>query len=743
MYRDDRVATVEMDYQANDLVGQFWTMSGSPDDDAGFLVVWWPQTASATSAKAQILSDVDSEGLCLSPDSPLARALNEKKRAASASASATSRLSSLASTAWATVTGSPSAAAAPVSKLELPAGAKWLVTANRRVQIQPLDNDRAYQVRVQRLSARGKITSNATEIAFNGGDATRVNALRASLTHFDDFNLPLGAADEKNWNNAQMVSTDPRFNLFFVNDQFHAHTVQGTLPDWVSAGDRSQTAQKFRKKIRIEQGAHRRIVFDMDSPLSNRSVWYLDLNPVPTELTGHASFFDQEGDLGLPAGILRLRAAGEEFSVSMMDMQGVLHNIAKVAMDQVGRQAFTNVRRSFDVRVGTGDIQVYIDGLSVINASYAPYSLPPADYELLWVDFGYNTPKDNVYYYLHHWDNFGFDGPVVDSREVHNYVTRIQGTDYQKATRESPRTFTVKIPDDLRPAAAGTAEAWLVYTQQSGDYSPVTVAAGDFVKVNGGANFPMPPKPNNSRNPALSDDFHQPFTQRIKLGDLVRGGASPLMVGDNTFQFNVQISGLLNVHVEVLYPPGTAPAYTPPSAIHRFPLHSELPRMGPPVRFQSIAGTEVGPGQALGATDVTRIAVNGVTPLNIEVGNASWAGWAPQWMKVPVISDELFTTGGVAGIAKLEVFLRKVGTGTGPGELVLSLDTAVDAPAPQGRYLLNLDSRKFANGDYELFVQATTPSGLKSHPNYGDETHHFDLSVLSGAYYPMPIRIQN
>jgi hypothetical protein len=151
----------------------------------------------------------------------------------------------------------------------------------------------------------------------------------------------------------------------------------------------------------------------------------------------------------------------------------------------------------------------------------------------------------------------------------------------------------------------------------------------------------------------------------------------------------------------------------------------------------------VGFDQTKSATTVARIPVSGQAPLNIEVGNASWAGWAPQWMKVPVISDELFTTGGVAGIAKLEVFLRRVGTGTGPGELVLSLDTAVDAPAPQGRYLLNFDSRRFANGDYELFVQATTPSGLKSHPSYGDETHHFDLSVLSGAYYPMPIRIQN
>jgi hypothetical protein len=740
VFRDDRVATLEMDYNTTNQANQFWTMSGSPDDDAGFLVTWWPTTASAAAAKAQALSNIDSDGLCLSPDSPRARALEDQRRTASSA----SKLSSLASTAWTAVTSSATVIATratPVTKLALPAGAKWLVTANRRVQIQPLDNDRSYQVRVQRLSARGKITSEATEISFNGGDGTRVNALRSSLTYFDDFNIPMGAANEKNWNNAQMVSTDPRFNLFFINDQFHAHTAQGTLLD--NANDRSQTAQRFRKKIRIEQNARRRIVFDMDSPLSGRSVWYLDLNPVPTELTGHASFFDQEGDMGLPAGILRLRAAGSDLSVSMMDMQGVLHNIAKVNLEDVGRQAVTNVRRSFDVRVGTGDIQIYVDGQSVINATFAPYTLPAADYELLWVDFGYNTTKDNIYYYLHHWDNFGFDGPVVDARDVHNYVTRIQGTDYQKATRESPATFTVRVPDDLRPVGTGTAEAWLVYTQQSGDYSAVTVAAGDFVRVNGNARVTMPAKPNNSRNPALSDDFHQPFTQRVKLGDIVRGGASPLVVGDNTFQFNVQNSGLLNVHVEVFYPPGNAPAYTPPAAIHRFPLHSELPRMGPPVRFQNIAGTDVGIDQWLSTSPARRIPVSGQAPLNIEVGNASWAGWAPQWMRVPVASDELFTTGGTTGIAKLEVFIRRVGTGTGPGELLLSLDTAVDAPAPQGRYLLSFDSRRFANGDYELFVQATTPSGAKSHPSYGDETHHFDLGVLSGAYYPMPIRIQN
>ncbi len=707
-----------MDYNAESPFGQFWNMTGSLNDDAGFLVVWWPQTPTAANKAAQILSNMDSDGLCLSPGSPLARTIEQRK--------ATS-----------------AAAAVVTNKLALPNGAKWLVTANRRVQLQPLDNGVPYQVRVQRLSARGKITSKATQIVFNGGDPTRVNALRASMTYFDDFNLPMGAVDERIWNNAQSVATDPRFNLFFVNDQYHAHSLQGTANP-AEAGDKSQTAQRFRKKIRIEPNTRRRIVFDMDVSLASRTVWYLDLNPVPTDVTGHASFFDMDGDTGLPAGVFRLRADGDELSVSMIDARGASHRVSRVSMSEVGRQVISNVRRSFDVRVGTTDVQVFIDGRSVINTSLAPYSLPATDYELLWVNVGYNTSKDNHYYAFQHWDNFGFDGPVVDNRAVHNYVTRIQGTDYKKVSQGSPGTFTVRIPDDLRPTVNGaTAEAWLVFTQQMGDYSFISIGANDFVRVNGNARFPMPALPNNSLTPALSAEWGLPFTQRIKLGDLVMGGTSPLVVGDNSFQLNIQNSGVLNVHVEVMYPPGSAPAYTPPSAIHAFPMHADIPRLGPPMRLQRIGGTDVGPDQTKSATNLIRIPVSGLVPINIEVGNSSWAGWAPELMRVPVNSAEVFTSGGTAGIAKIEVFLRRVGTGTGPGNLILSLDTAIDAPAPQGRYLLNFDSRGFVNGDYELFVQATTPSGLKSHPSYGDETHHFEISVVSGAYYPMPIRIQN
>lgn len=709
--RDDRVATVEMDYNAASPWGQFWTMSGSPDDDAGFLVTWWPQTTTAAERADAALRAT--AALCLSP-------------------ATNSRVSALA----AGNTAAPQA-------LDLPAGARWLVTANRRVQLQPLDNGRAYTVRVQRLSARGRITSPATEFSFNGGDATRVNALRTSLTHFDDFNLPLGPADETLWNNASMVSTDPRFNLFFVNDQFHAHTLHGTLVD--NTGDKSQTSQRFRKKIRIENGVRRRIVFDMDSPLSPRSVWYLDLNPIPADLTGHASFFDEEGAVGLPAGVLRLRAQGQTLSASIVDLRGASHQVASVNMEELGRQAVPNVRRAFDVRVGTTGLQVFIDGQSVINANYGAYTLPAADYELLWVAFGYNTAKDGVPYFLQHWDNFGFDGPVVDGRTVHNYVTRIAGTDYQKAQGGAPATFTVNIPDDLRPTVAGaTAEAWLVYTYQMGDYSYLDIGTGDTVRVNGGTRYTLPQPANNSA-PLNSEasGWGTPHTARIKLGDIVRGGASPLVVGNNTFQFNAQNAGLLNVHVEVLYPPGSAPAYTPPSALHRFPLHSELPRLGPPARLQRIGTTDVGGDQHITNPSRTPIAVRGLVPLNIEAGNASWAGWAPQLMHVPVVSTEVWSSGGTAGLQQIEVFIRRVGTGSGPGERVLQLDTALDAPAPQGRYLLEFDSRRFANGDYELFVQATTPSGLKSHPSYGDETYRFDAALLSGAYYPIPIRIQN
>ena len=114
--------------------------------------------------------------------------------------------------------------------------------------------------------------------------------------------------------------------------------------------------------------------------------------------------------------MLRLRSQFQTFSVNLVGMDGASHQIASVDMEAAGRQAVSNVRRHFEVQVGTDGIEVLIDGRSVIDASFAPATFAAGDYEPLWIAFGYNTPKDAVPYYLVHWDNFGFDGP--DSRHT-------------------------------------------------------------------------------------------------------------------------------------------------------------------------------------------------------------------------------------------------------------------------------------------------------------------------------------
>lgn len=698
--RDDRVATLEMDYDAENAWGQWWTMTGRGEDDAGFLVTWWPLGAGAAAVDGVSLHAGAGCNGCLD---------------------------------------------ACGGAMKSGSDARWLVTGNRRVQLQPLLNGAPYYVRIERIDGFGRISSRARVLTFDGGDAARVAALRTQMTHFDDFNLAAGAADETRWNNATAVATDPRFNLFFINDQYHAHTLHGTNRE--HTGDKSQTSQRFRKPVRIEHGARRRIVFDMDTPLSPRSVWYLDLNPVATDLTGHADFFDQEGATGLPAGMLRLRAAGQHFSVNLIDLHGASHPIASVDMEAHGRQAVSNVRRAFEARVGTDGIQVLVDGRMLIDTAFAPHSFRAGDYELLWIGFGYNTNKDANPYYLLHWDNFGFDGPDVEPRTVHNYVTRIAGGDYRKANRSSGLfpTFTVQIPDDLRPAIDGaTAQAWLVLTYQMNDYSPLQLVAGDHVRLNGTASFTLPAPLNNSEpQDAQLSAWGMPHTVRVKLADLVRGGSSPLSIGDNALQFFVENSGILNVHIEVLYPPGSAPAYTPPAAIHSFPLHAQLPRLGPPARFERIGNTPVGAQHLIGANPGARIGISGEVVLSMTVGNRSYADWAPQLMVFPVQSIEVWSTGGTQGIAQVEVFLRRAGSGAVPGERVILLDTARHAPTPQGRYTVSFDTRGFANGDYELFVQATTPTGVKSHPSYGDEAERWDAAELSGKYYPIPVTLQN
>lgn len=692
--RDDHVATVEMDFdESAGWGGQLWNVGTDGRDGCGYRVQWWADGAAISAILA-------TDG-CTSE--------NATGVGASASLTAT----------------------------------RQLVTPNRVVQIQPIANNALYHLRVERLNSLGQVCSKATEMTFNGGDGTRVAALRSSLTFFDDFNLPMGAPDERKWNNAMAPQSDPRYNLFFVNDQCHVHTLNGTLNG--AAGDRAQVAQRARKPIAIENSVRRRIVFDMDALFGPRSVWYLDLNPVATDLTGHMSFFDEDGDKALPAHVIRFKASGDFFSVHLIDGNGAAYKVAEANLSQFGRRMCTNVRRAFDVRLGTDGCQVFVDGTSVINTTFAAGSVIPGTYELLWSTIGYNSSKDNNPYFLSHWDNFGFDGPDLEPRAVHNYVTRIAGSDYQHASawNNARPTFTVNVPDDIRPTAPGVvSEAWLVFNYMVDNYSTTTIKPGDRVLVNGTTNFALPAQQNNTSplNPSAVG-WNSPSTLRIKLGEVAQGGVSPLKIGNNTFQFFVENTGLINVHVEVFTPKSGEPAYTPPSSLHPVPMHADVPKAGPPAKFIFIDGKEWSHTEA----GIQGPTVAGAINAEVLVGNSNWANWAPQWLNFPATSAEFWGQGGTTGIKTVELFLRRRGTGTGPGDRIAVLTTNRDAPAPQVRFVFPIDTRLFANGEYELFVEATTHAGLKSHPEYPDGAFKWTsgTGAWSGAYEPVLITIAN
>lgn len=691
--RDDHVATLKIDFdEFAGHGGQLWTIGTDGTDPCGYRIQWWPDPAE--------IDNIDFSAGCQNQNS------------------------------------------AGTTVIATPQNPYQMVTPNPVVQIQPIANNINYHVKVEKLNGLGQICSPPTELSFPGGDGNRVAALRSSMTFFDDFNLPVGPADELKWNHATGPQTDPRFNLFFINNQCHVHTLNGTRND--GAGDRSQVAQRARNPILIEEGVQRRIVFDMDGLFSGRSVWYLDLNPVETDLMGHLSFFDFDGETGLPADVFRLRAVGNELSVNLINSTGASQKIASAHLPDFGRRMHPNVRRSFDVRLSPEGVQVFVDDTSVIHTDFPAGLFKAGVYYPLWSTVGYNTSKDDNPYFLSHWDNFGFDGPDPDSMITHNYVTRIAGTDLQKsnAYSESYPVFTIRVPDDIYPAQPGTVhEVWLVFSYQKNDFSTFEIGAGDYFTFNG-TPFPLPAGANNSSPliPGLVDYSGSPISNRIKVDQLAYGETSLVQVCDNNIQFFATNTGIMNVHLEVRYPQDDmAPVYTSPAAIHPFVFHSDLPKLGVPAKITLIDGQE------LESMEEGMIGPQVSDTMHVEVliGNTQWANWAPQWLHMPANSAEFWSTGSTTGIKDVKLFMRPKGEDGTPGELVAYLDTKQDATAPQLRYSFKINTRNYPNGPYELFLQATDGKDVKSHPAYPGFAFRWDASEISGAYFPVEITIAN
>lgn len=623
-----------------------------------------------------------------------------------------------------------------------PANLSSKVTSLRRTQIQPLANNSPYIVRVERINRLGALLPGHAQGPVYGGSPARVAQLRAQMTgFFDDFNRPAGLPDELRWNTTFSRINDPALQAFFVNGQFHSHSLVGTPAQ--GFGDRGQTVHRVRTPLQIESGATRRIVFDLDGvDLASRTVWYLDLLHDPVDITSHFAIAGGPGFPGHPSPGLRFRLVGQSLSIWTLNGAGEQLLLAENnALDWSGSQTFPNVRRSFELQVTPTTASVHIDGKLELATSLGTGALAPGPYTVHWTAFGYNTMKVNLPYMLLHWDNFGFDGPAPQS-VTHNYRSHVTGTDYVESVGHEPRTVEVPIPDALAPTSGQQAQAALHFTRQMATHTPAAWSPADSVTVNGQP-FPIP-APVSAASPPLPISTlisaNAPYADRIPLGPVA---SAPLVQGTNQIVFRASQCGFHNVHIEIHYPAGSGPPYTPPEAIHPVPMHHDFPRVGLPARITHIGASQVQSYiDDLNDPAVFQPTVSGTIEIGALVNGDHFNG--PRYLRSNFTGVQLAGNGENPGIQLVEVRLRPDDSPPTSATQIGLLTTAADFPAPQVVHAFPLDTTTWPNGTYELTLRALDATGTESIPDYSHAGEAAGTpAALNGFDFPLHVRIEN
>ncbi|MBN9393170.1 MAG: fibronectin type III domain-containing protein [Chloroflexi bacterium] len=570
------------------------------------------------------------------------------------------------------------------------------LTSYRTIQIQPLVNGQQYQAQVQAVDNMGNLSAPSDPVTFTGNPA-RVNDLRSRMTgFFDDFDLPAGPIDELKWNQAYSACNDPSMSSSFINNQFHTHNMELS-----GDCDRAQVINRPRATFDFT-GRTGIITFDMDG-FTNRSIWYLDLIDKADGVTDINSHISETGaGTGTPGNVLRIRQNGNGIDLQYVNATGTLTTLASTGSDQfptlewLGMPTVPNVRRHWEIHISQQKVEIYVGGKLVLAS---PLDLPFSQATVHWNAFSYNTAKNNIPYALLHWDNFGFDGPAP-TIETHNYVTpAYAGNDFLEAVDNTPADTQITIPDSLDGAIAQR----LMFTMQMRGYSEYKWDPGDKVIVNGQPiSVPKPKIASDVQGSGISNI--EPYSVTLDLPPGL------LKTGENQLSFVMLSSGVLNIHAELDFPKGSAPAYTQPSAVYanrKAAVMVAMPDVGPGVYIDKLGDTD--------ATDGGRYITN-LFPVSGVVGVAF------------AINNDLAlkATGKNPGISKVQIRLNQTP--------IAEIDPQ-DVPSFQDVY--QFDTTKYANGEYDLDVVAFTPSGAVSIPDY------FEAHAKAGDYYPVKIKINN
>ncbi len=479
------------------------------------------------------------------------------------------------------------------------------------VQIQPIDNNKEYSIRV--YAAHGSTvqvptpgahgSSTASERRGSGrvsspvsitatANSSRVDALRQEMTgFFDDFNTPAGPFDELKWNQAGSACVQAGSAGAFVNNQHHSHNQLSTIR--LSGGtefcDRGQFASRARGVFDIAGRTEANpgvIVFDMDGAtnIEKRGVWYLDLIPMsarnsgaPVDVTAHASAFDDEPS---DPSMIRLAQGDVVGGVKLIyyDNNKNPRDVPLTYSCQSCRNMnrfIPNVRVPWRVEISNTKIKVFIEGERALEGNMPADFSGVTKYQVHSTIFGYNIGKDNpnnAMTFLFHWDNFGFNGPASPT-VVHNYVEggATGSTPYlglgtiQHKLPKGPRTTVVPIPDQI----GNPVKARIMFTLTAVGPGWYDYNSSHSVRINGN-NYPLPHPRTMVPAPVWSawngNTFYNgnnPMSLYIDINP------AHLVRGNNQVQFNIEghHQAMTNVHVELEYNRGSQPSYTQPKNI--------------------------------------------------------------------------------------------------------------------------------------------------------------------------------
>ncbi len=616
------------------------------------------------------------------------------------------------------------------------------ITPYRVHQFQPLEEGIEYMARVYSLDAYGN-QSEASETIFFQHDPTRVNDMRERLNgFFDDMNTPMGAFDEKKWNQSYSGCMKIGYVSQHVNGQYHGHNVIAS-----NHCDRGVASSRVREIFDFTDRTGN-IEFDLDGSQNGREFWYLDITNAnrKRDLTGHTSIGSQDDNPADPAGMLRIAEVGSKIIISIANSNGELIELENMYEDgacgddlrycpEENLGTAINVRRHWKVELSKTHFRIFINDSKVIDGSliteHSPNGLEFEEAQLNWLLFSYNTPKDNFVLSMIHWDNFGFDAPAGYEAQnvVHNYTDGILGTESPKlgneasigmhATLDDPGISTIVIPDSALDTEGNIPlQTELMFTMQGASYA---WTAEDRIELNGHVYyFPEPESEIVDLEMSQLLNSHRPYSAILDIDP------NHLLEGENEIYFYLNTIKLLNIHIELSFPIATAPEYTSPSEIYSDHTDKLM-------AFWDVSNT-VGPGIVFKTIDNqafwTLEKVHDPTP-DIDL----WYVYnTPVSDSIQVTIEanslaQLAATATAKGIAYYEVWIDN--------EVVSTVQVDAESPVSTFLHELTIDLSGFENGQHELYVQAYD---IEGNPSLFDA---FQAHAYPGLYRPTIFEIEN